>query len=167
MTNPMTIARSYEPLTHQRLWQDVPAWRLSLGLLLVPAPLVLFILVIQIPDLPSRYISFRLLELLLSSTGWCLIAGWAYSLLIARRRGIVGRLECLRAGLVLMELMLPVLWLLFWVVMGRRGFDPGIADFTAGAVLMAMFGMLGGWLLWWFGVRPAPLPDDGTSAAFE
>ena len=118
------------------------------------------------------------LGLLILGVPWSLIGGWIYFLAIVRPRRKIARRECLLLGVVLGELMpFPMVSLIF-AVDDRKGLtevfgDPAlgapyfIGIFSGSEILLSLTGLLGGWLFWRFGVRPAPVPQPDVSAVFD
>jgi len=152
--------------TLERSWPDLSTWRLSFGLSVGAVPPAILGLLLN-TDKPLGETAVVVPAFLLALASWCLIGGWTYLLLISRRRGLIRRHDCLWLGVGLMELAIIVSGIFLWAEHGLDDFRGGVVGILIALVLMLLFGLLGGWLLWRVGVRPAPLEHDRTTSVFD
>jgi|SRR6185369_12064989 len=175
------------PSPKHRRWRDLKIWRLAIGLAIAPALPILGVDMcaaalgaldgmLQLPFL-------WFLLIVLGSTGaWSLIAGFMYVLVIVRRRGILGRNECLLLG-VGAAFLLP--FALFaadalidnrWSEGWRRWqiLDPqiNVLSETIGfaiqiGLFLALFGLPAGWAFWRIGVYPAKFSGAELAKVFD
>jgi hypothetical protein len=164
----------------QRRWADLKLWRLCLGLVL--APVIPFALATLAFEVLSR--GFVLQEMakavaiiLGCAVAWSLVAGPAYFLGIARLRRHTGRTECLLLGTATAA-TLPAAAILTLIAMPkvlndylRIGEPEPLMELLPYCLviglILAPFGLLGGWILWRAGVRPAPLHVPDVTAVFD
>jgi hypothetical protein len=165
---------------HQRSWADLKIWRLGLGLVL--APLVPYAAMAVVGQYVSNGILFddlwrAVLVLAGIAVAWSLIAGPAYLLTVVRGRRRTGRTECLLLGTGIAA-SLPTAAIASVALMPEwlyRKLDLGPLDPLSQLVsiclvvglILAPFGLIGGWILWRVAVRPAPLPVPDVTAVFD
>jgi hypothetical protein len=155
-------------LRRQRYWPDLRRGRLCIGLAL--GPMVTAALLAGFASLdkatPETEAILGSAVLLVLGIGWSLFAGWAYLLVITRRRGRITRRECLLLGIAI-SLLLPMVFLmLFTATLGiaetervLTSSDAPVAAAIGILVTLALSGWLGGWLFWRIGVRPGRIPN--------
>ena len=102
---------------------------------------------------------------------WSLLCGLAYLHSISRILGRIGRAECLLLGCVsgfllpfAMEFGTNLLFMRFWTPHWNWE-DTPIFSFLG--VITLPFGLLGGWVFWRFGVRPARAPTRAFATVFD
>src|SRR5581483_6347544 len=164
----------------QRRWRDLHKGRLLLSLAAAPVPAILLgILLILLIDGPGSEAIPVSAVILASAIAWSLLVGWTYLLIVSRWRGVLSRAECfilgVAAAVVLPSLAESVSILVDAFPMGNDyaireqwGSDAGTRFF--GAILsaaLAPFGLLGGWIFWRFGVRPAITTIGDVSPVFD
>ncbi len=167
------------PPLHYRLWRDLSKWKLWLALVAAPLPpLILGELLLTV--LFGAGELGMMAGILAAAEIWSMLLGMIY-LVLARRRGYVRRLDCLLLGVVLAA-SLPAAALAIstaadWIS-GTPDIDAGFAgDSYHGpsdgglalllGVLLVPFGMLGGWVFWRVGVRPAPMRTVDIATIFD
>ena len=165
---------------HQRAWTDLKVRRLGLGLVL--APLIPFAAMTLIGEAITQGLLLndvgKIVLVLASVTlAWSLIAGATYLLTVVRWRRRTGRAECLLLGTgsaatlptaVATGIAVMPEWLNRQLDIGPVGpFVAMIPDCLVIGLFLSPFGLLGGWILWRIGVRPAPLPVPDVTAVFD
>lgn len=158
----------------QRRWADLKLWRLGLGLVMAPLPVTVLLVMstaaIENPE-PVRLLWYARVAFE-STIAWSLIVGFGYLLTVTLANKWISRAECLALGAAA-ALLYPAAVILFRHFAPRLMLDllaftphtdplsgevPDWADPLnyAKAALAVAFGLLGGWIFWGFGVRPAP-----------
>jgi hypothetical protein len=174
MAEKNNIARAVALAHRQRRWPDLRRGRLCLGL--VPGPVVTAGLVAALggldADTPQGEIILGAIVLLIFGVVWSLIAGWIYLLAITRWRGRITRAECLLLGIAISVFMPIAFLLLVYAVSGSHGIEGMFTgmDGPEGIAVIAtltLTGLLGGWLFWWIGVRPAQAPAPDLAPVFD
>jgi hypothetical protein len=165
---------------HQRSWADLKAWRLGLGLVL--APLIPFIAMTLVGAMISngfllQQLSTAVLVIAGITMTWSLIAGPVYLLTIVRWRRRIGRTECLLLGTSIAATLPAAVVVTIKLLPHRLNeyLNIGHVDplhemlpyCMVGGLILAPFGLFGGWILWRAAVRPAPLPDPDVTAVFD
>jgi hypothetical protein len=168
----MTIVVEESLLPSQRRWQDLRAWRLSLGLSFGPIILSGHFLALALVKTEATDNDYNwVLGVLIVGLPWVLIGGWSYLLAVARHRRRIGRRECLLLGLGLIILIPPVLLIFAFIIGGlnetgnfleelERRPSHAITALLSAEAVCALAGLLSGWLFWRFGVRPARQPAE-------
>jgi hypothetical protein len=168
---------SPEPLRpSQRRWQDLRTWRLCLGLCFGPIVLSALLFGMALTDAEATTKDFLWIPVALAmGIVWSQIGGWIYLLAVARPRGRIARGECQLLGVGLIDLI-PVLALFFAFIMNVLGASflgdlkerPWLtaAVLAVTEIVCSLIGLLGGWLFWRVGVRPAPAPDAAVLPGF-
>ena len=164
------MARKGSP-SDTRNWRrlkDVEQWRLVIGLLIAPLPILLLSMVskeaVLRPPVPA----------LTSAIGWFAIVESTY-IGIAYRKNVVARSGFLIFGgiagatwpllLAVMSTTLPIDVLAFLQITPRDGIWDVIKYWPTIEVLLVHFGTfaygaVAGWILWRLAIRPAPEPAD-------
>jgi len=154
----------------QRRWRDLSKRRLAL--ILAAAPLLPIMLgsILVFAFLGASQASLDLVGTTLAAAiAWSLLLGWAYLLIVSRWRGQLGRIECFILGIAAAA-SLPIVAV---SLLGGNTFDvdPESSDGTGIAVILAIlltpFGLLGGWCLWRWGVRPAVTTVEDVAPVFD
>jgi uncharacterized membrane protein AbrB (regulator of aidB expression) len=175
---PGTVTSSGHVKTQQyRYWQDIGKRQLVVALMLAASVLwaVLVFTGLLLGDGPSNP-TFSVSGLggaLISLEIWSLGLGLLYLFTICRRRGTVSRRDCLLMG-TLLTCCFPVCAGVAAFLMGVS-LDTGDGDgllrqfvtFAAVGIMLIPCGLLSGWILWRFGVRPAPEPFTEVAGVFE
>jgi hypothetical protein len=185
-----TAPPGINPQGNRRRWRDLSAVRITIALLvgsiLSLALLIGIVDLIVIALLPNRDWSFGEADWRLSAliVVYSMLAGWAYLLLIPRRRGIISRVECLLLGAV-MPLLGPPLLALPWIIISSpphakidivienslytMRMQPGLtaAYWVALSLFFLPLGLFCGWLLWRIGVKPATARLTDAATVFE
>jgi len=164
---------------HYRLWRDLSKWKLWLALVVAPVPPVILgeiLLTVMFGTGGLGMVG----GILAAAEIWSMLLGMTY-LVLARRRGFVRRFDCLLLGVILAA-SLPAVTMatdvaVDWIqgaVEADAGFtgdsyhgpSDGAFAFLLGVILVP-FGMLGGWVFWRIGVRPAPVRTIDVAAVFD
>jgi hypothetical protein len=169
------IAEPQRP--NHRHWRDLSKWRLLLGLAAAPVlPVAFGTLLLAILD--GDVLLGAVASILAVAEIWSMIAGTGY-LVFARLRGGIRRAECILLGAFLAFTL------------------PFAADFTTGAIdrmsgmatpedewislegpsdstfalvvglMLIPFGVVGGWVFWRVGVRPAQPKEADVATVFD
>lgn len=164
---------------HYRLWRDLSKWKLWLALVVAPLPPVVLGELLLTLMFGAGGLGM-MAGILAAAEIWSMLLGVIY-LVLARRRGFVRRIDCLLLG-VFLAFSLPAAAMATDVaidrVFGMPEADPGfIGDSYHGpsdsafafilGVLLVPFGMLGGWVFWRIGVRPAPMRTIDVATVFD
>jgi hypothetical protein len=177
-------ARTFDPRPTQRRWGDMGKRRLSLGLAVAPVPSVaigiLLMIVVAEGIATPRYMAIGGVTILLAAMVWSSLVGWVYLLLVSRRRGVLSRIECLLLGIAAAFVLPPVAELLSividWITANPDTGVPGDPWDAAGffdiffiglAIALMPFGLLGGWIFWRVGVRPAVTTVGDVAPVFD
>jgi hypothetical protein len=106
----------------------------------------------------------------ISPSLWSLVCGLAYLQTITRWRGEIARYECLLLGFGSSFLFPSALFGSMPLLRGEppQWFEWGDLQYLAMVGLIcAPFGVLGGWLFWRLGIRPAKAPTTDFAAVFD
>jgi hypothetical protein len=170
-------------ILHRR-WADLRLWRLALGLACAPLPGMVAILVagIGVDGLsPERTLWYGRVAAETTLLWWILI-GLIYLVAVTCWRRRIARSECLWLGTLSGPFFIVAIFLLrhFAPLAILRLLDlrphmtslavelPNLAEPDAYviAIICGFIGLLGGWIFWGIGIRPAPLPPP-DAAIFE
>jgi hypothetical protein len=167
----------------QRRWKDLRKRRLSLGLMVAPIPSVAIgVMLMILADWGANAagkVAVGVAVILLAAAGWSLLVGWIYLVIVARRRGLLSRAECLVLGIaaaVILPSVAETVSLVIDAVTIGADFaadEPWGSDASTrffGAILsvaLAPFGLLGGWIFWRVGVRPTVTTDGDVAPVFD
>jgi hypothetical protein len=167
----------------QRRWGDLRKRRLLLGLAAAPVPSVavgMVLVLIMSGEFVLRMLAEATIAILLAAVIWSLVVGWAYLLVVARWRGVIGRIECLLLGVAAAFVLPPLAELLSividWITASPDMHIPGDPWDTAGfisaffvflSIALMPFGLLGGWIFWRVGVRPAVTTVGDVAPVFD
>ncbi len=164
---------------HYRLWRDLSKWKLWLALVVAPLPPVILGELLLTLFFGAGGLGM-MAGILAAAETWAMLLGMIY-LVLARRRGFVRRLDCLLLG-VLLAFSLPAVAMGTDIAVDRIQGVPAVdSGFTGDSyhgpsdgplalllgVLLVPFGMLGGWVFWRVGVRPAPIRTVDVAAVFD
>jgi hypothetical protein len=147
--------------------------RCALGVLLAPLPAALIALLAYAPD--AYQVPARTIPIVATPIVWFVLLGSAF-LVLGRFRGKITRMGCLVLGaLTAATWPYAVLLMKHWLpskALAQIGMKP-LPDFQAAVIglvssptfysstgICIAAGLLTGWLLWRFGVRPAAEPID-------
>jgi hypothetical protein len=168
----------------ERRWSDLRKARMIAALVLAPG-VSLFLLAaltstvfglpsVSIADAGSALLTFDL---------WCFIVAISYLVVICRRRGRVRCRDCLTIGIISFCTIGIISFCLFptlSALSAKHGFGVGssLTALTAGnggiffysvagSLQFLPFGVLSGWMLWRFGVRPAKTHERAEALVFD
>jgi hypothetical protein len=159
----------------RRSWRDLDFRRLTLGLAAAPIPSIPIGYVVVssargmhlvVPDLASELLSLAFVAL--SAEIWTLSFGAIYLVTSPRRSGAITRANCLflgGLGAVIYPPMVAGLTVAFTDTMVLAILALPIAILAGLSILP--FGVLGGWIFWRIGVRPAKSWPHGIEHVFE
>ena len=140
----------------QRRWRDLGKRRMFLSLAGAPVPPVLLGVLIIFAFVGASEPSRRTGSgILLAAIAWSLIAGSAYLQIVSRWRGTISRAECIILGVITAATLPTVAFLAspFFDWTGENISGRGVGIFLG--IILVPFGLLGGWIFWRLGVRPA------------
>jgi hypothetical protein len=154
----------------QRRWRDLSKLRLFLSLAAAPLLPTMLGLLLVFTVLGHGEDAFQAAGTILGAAiAWSLVAGVLYLLIVVRWRDVLGRMECLMLGIATAT-TLPFAAV---VLLGQDTFslDPDSSDSTAIAAILAImiapFGLLGGWVFWRLGVRPSVTTVGDVAPLFD
>ena len=172
MTSTSGLRRRPTLTPQHRRWRDLSAGRLSLGLCLAPLSVpITFVLFNATEGETFEDMLIPGVAILVFVVGWALMFGWVYLLAVVKPRGRIARIECLLLGIAMNDL-LPIVLALASILAEPDGAaalaSPEVGGALLGGVLvLSLLGLLGGWLFWRLGVRPAPVPAPDVMAVFD
>lgn len=159
------------PDLHQRAWQNLTTRRLALGLIAAPVPSVILGGVMNAfawTDLWNPVVPF--LWAVVAAEIWSIAFGIFYLLTASRPSGTITCANCIFIGGLAAILFPPMLTLLYAGIVGAALVALAVMTLPF-SILAGMFltplGVLGGWVFWLVGVRPAQLPVSGIEQVFE
>jgi len=161
----------------ERRWHDLRKGRMIAALVIAPSVSLILLGALNNlalgPSLPSVSIQDAG-KALLTFDLWCVAISFAY-LFVCRRRGLVRCRDCLIVGIVsfclfsTLEMVSTKLGL--GGDSGLSGPKAGIGEIffyiVAAALQFLPFGVLSGWMLWRFGVRPAKTQELAEAPVFD
>lgn len=181
----MPAGQSLNTNVTYRRWHDVELWRLAVALAVAPAiPILGTFLVIGLlthANFPDLQVLIGLGWLLGIVCPWSLIAGFGYLLTVVRWRGIVGRAECLLLGAgaaFAWPTAMVITGTVIDLAMGSGSSREPLAiqahkflellgDAIEIGLILALFGLPGGWAFWRIGVYPAKSPAADLVKVFD
>jgi hypothetical protein len=167
-----------QPAEHQRRWKDLRLSKLAMGLCLAPIlPMLVSMLPIWLfvyegePAPVGRallYIGYYMAIVVF----WSLASGLAAVWIVARGRGLIGRTTCLLLGCTGAFLLPIFAAFVGGLIKQLRGLPLSldVEDLQVFCLLgfaALPFGLVGGWLFWRIGVRPAVRKTVDIASAFD
>jgi hypothetical protein len=152
---------------YKRAWRDLDTWRLAV------APVLPIVLGggLSVFGSPFRYgPAFPFIWMAMPAEIWSAAFGTFFLVTAPRRFGTIARANCLFAGGLSVVLLPPVLMLL---LIGMTGADAasfatmGLPFNIIEGLFLIPLGVLGGWIFWLIGVRPAKRSPSEVERVFE
>jgi hypothetical protein len=160
---------------YRRFWQDLQTWRLVVGLTVAPLPPILLGGVLNVFGVSISFAAgpwvppLSFIWMALPAEFWSIAFGLFYLLTSPRRSGAITRGNCIFVGGLAAALFLPMLTVLFVGTMRVAAESLAMMALPyslLGGLFLTPLGVLGGWIFWLIGVRPAKLRAVGVGDVF-
>jgi hypothetical protein len=162
---------------HQRAWPDLDPWRLGLALAVAPVPPILLCGLSALGSGPSLdFIAgpwvppLHFIVMAVFGEFWSVAFGAIYLWTSPRRSGAITRGNCLFVGGLTAVLFVPLLTLIFGAAVGVAAANllmMALPFSMLGGLLLSPLGLLGGWVFWLIGVKPAQARPLGIEPVFD
>jgi hypothetical protein len=156
----------------QRAWSEVSKVRVVLGLAAAPLfPCAVFWTWLGVTSKPIDLSGFLLTSIVSTTLGicWFIGVGSLFLVLLGRAYGVIGRFNCLALCATLtfsMPLVSTLIGIAMAPFMDISASLSAILESAFSGLILAPFGIIGGWGLWRIAIRPAARPLEEIAEVF-